>query len=482
MLADYAIYTGICQSRQHHKGGSSMTSMTGFEFKQFCGKYKVADSKNLFSRWKQGLTDKEIMPLNVLSNFNLKKRVKATFLNHLGVIPMIYCLAVLCYTCFIKVIDKYCSYCMCNGRINDEMSYKRIRNDTNSVELSGRLLKTSTITIVSRAAAMKATTGIIYDNNNSDIDNGYNNHKTRLTLSYDYSENQKDFLSREWMNVLLYMTIFWIFWFLIFFINWLFIYVRNDVVANQFEPLYYSFLLFTSITKFILKKIARQVDRKRIELIPRNYSCNYNLFSMEWIAEMLMSGLYWYYYRLLVIVNFQSIPIVQIIMLHLFHFASEFVQTSVRTSECYHSSTEVLWNHWEKYDSQCFGNVARFRHAIKDDSNYNEWITRHCVDILIRFHCSVASAMYWVLTLAVMGPDGFKQDTSDWFGNFYYALIFSITTLVVEMLYFSLTLIFQADNNPDYTIVNAYYNVWKCHKKKLLASFVCCWLLSIPDG
>ena len=424
-----------------------------------------------------------------------------------AVLPMIYCLLVICY-CLVMIL-----FAKCKIEMNGEQSCHRRNNSAKHNYNYNYNYKRSTVELSDNLLNKKISSGVIANDTNMDYSYSYNYH-TWMDVYVN------------WLYLLSYIALFWFLWMFVFFTYWLFIYVRNNIVLDHFEETYYAWLLFTIVAKFILKQIARFVDKQRIKfqfnnIINHNNNINgsnnfnfhsnsfhlrlkssnidisdnnnYNnsnhqinckfecLFSMEWITEMIMSSMYWYFYRLLVIINFQRIPVTQVILLHTLHFITEFIQTSIRTSECYHSSTELLWNHWERYNHLCCGNVKRIRYYIKDNSNYNEWITRHCVDIIIRFNCSVASAIYWFFLLCSVGPDGYKQDPDDWVGTYYYAIIFVISTLGIEVLYFICAIMLQADNNPQCTIINAFHNVWNQHKKKLLVTFVCCWFLIIPD-
>ena len=123
-----------------------------------------------------------------------------------------------------------------------------------------------------------------------DVDNDESN-------NLNNSENQQKYHELR-MELLYSVVMFWLIFVLIKSILHYFSYIKTDVVKNYWDDYYYPFLIFIIVIKFILKAIGRRIDVATIKiLISLNYTMDNGFFAMEWITEMIMSSIYWFYFR-----------------------------------------------------------------------------------------------------------------------------------------------------------------------------------------
>ena len=181
--------------------------------------------------------------------------------------------------------------------------------------------------------------------------------------------------------VILWYLLFWIvfglFTLFIFFVEM----VEPKVLRNHWHDYYYIWLFVTIISKWILKKIARRIDRSQIvlchalnafqimQIIQMNGNSDNNgsmlashtyvshikhHFSLEWVTELLMSMLYWQVYRqnityFLVQLNWGFFAFTVIS-----HFASEFCVSTIHLSKQYFDlSTSIISNFKELRFLKC---------------------------------------------------------------------------------------------------------------------------------
>ena len=388
--------------------------------------------------------------------------------------------------------DKSFNYNYTESNINYNYNHNHNSNDNNSQ------IKTSTI---SNGGSITTPN---YNNNNRQSNNySINTPQTpeNINIRHGTVIQHSDVVLQS-IRVVLWYLLFWI----IFGLFVLFVFfaemVQVHVLKHHWESWYYSWLLVTSITKWILKKIGRKIDSSHILLCqdinslkitklvqmhssltaaaaagvragrgtPRMTLDISNLkekhgFSLEWLTELLMSMLYWQVYRqnvayFLPLLNFKFFVFTTIL-----HLLSEFCQTTIDLSKWYfNTSDKIIGNLQEMFNLD-----YNF-----DDSTYLQWTQRHSIDIVIRFQVSIASAIWEFIAILWFHKKYFPYHGNDLIKSYYYLAI----GFGIEFVYFVLVFVINYRLN-GISIVQNYSRVWLLHKKWFVVAWICVILLTL---
>lgn len=175
---------------------------------------------------------------------------------------------------------------------------------------------------------------------------------------------------------------------------------NHNFTAKYFEYVYICLVLFTSLLKFIMKRIARQID------YIRNY---YNFcidsgnnptenMSFEIMTEIIVSSFYSCSYRFLIINDIPSLK--SFLILKAIHMSGEIFQSSMRMSQWwYHTSLQferklILGDIDNSKCNRCQQILLYLIQLCSDDSTWDQWQNRCMLDVSIRFVISIASAIF----------------------------------------------------------------------------------------
>lgn len=242
-------------------------------------------------------------------------------------------------------------------------------------------------------------------------------------------------------------------WFIFGFIGYFYFEApQDDFFYNHWEKWYLGWLAITSVIKFLLKMIARQIDRQRIKirLLWHCYIYNYRtrsshqshsraqaqqqsirqgqgrnntgtpnsgattptssgqkqvltkdfeIFSMEWFTELIMSMLYWIIYRNNVVCYASFLSIQHISDTSIFHIVSEMIETSIKLFEWYFNISSNI--------QRC---IPWFRNSLLfDDCSYDQWYVRCSIDIMIRFTVELVNGLWVIYFLAILGKENYGE-------------------------------------------------------------------------
>ena len=256
------------------------------------------------------------------------------------------------------------------------------------------------------------------------------------------------------ISLLGYMFCFWIIWGVFNFGQFLSILLRENIYKNHWDYWFYYWLLLTSINKWILKKIGRKIDQKRIQLLLvyniTNDESEMKLYSIEWFVEILMSLKYWNAYRTNLVFFLIYQPWGVFFSTIISHLISEFIETSIKLSKYFWKQMQIYQN-ITKYDNLCFGGICKLiRMQIYDDSKYIEWTMRQTVDIVLRFLVSNITVIWWFMFSLSM-PHFYNLSTK-------YEIISIVYTLISYLSEFG------------YFVIALYLH-YKYHKQNLFAYY-----------
>lgn len=210
-----------------------------------------------------------------------------------------------------------------------------------------------------------------------------------------------------------------LYWFIVAIYVWLLFFyscITIDIIVANWNTLYHCFLFVCVLTKYTLKRIGQRIDIKRIRLKRYHINMNQSIFSYEWITEIFMSLIYWMVYRWKFVSVLQNLSLSDFIITMTTHMISEILQTSLKISYFYHSviQNKICKDHvltsYKNNDGDLISLSTRLgkinitciklkpmivwiAEKMYDDSNYDEWVCRNAVDIVIRFNSSIISSI-----------------------------------------------------------------------------------------
>ena len=197
------------------------------------------------------------------------------------------------------------------------------------------------------------------------------------------------------------LNFYFYFWLMMYFFVWALFYtlfwivaiIKPKLVKKYFDEWYYTFLILTSIVKWLLKRIARKLDCARIQMkqvyfiqkhsinTKNNNNDNFHrinieefnqmndnlhIISFELMTEMLVTYVYYGQYRLFL--SYYLPPFTKFALIMIGHLFSEFCQTTVRVSHI-----------WFTYTSKI--QLWALPNAWKNRSSLVSWNTQHTLQV-----------------------------------------------------------------------------------------------------
>eukprot|EP01084_Bolivina_argentea_P155389 270782_1 len=230
-------------------------------------------------------------------------------------------------------------------------------------------------------------------------------------------------------------VLFYITYFIIMFIYFLFTNINLNFLKLYFEYCFVMFLIWTSIFKLILKKIARIMDYVRNDR-DAEYEGKFKL-CIEYLVEWILSVLYWIWLRALVAIDLPSTK--NYLILVAIHIIAEFIESNVKFTKLYFmlSASALRYIEMKKKDNELFAFVY---YVFNDDSELIEWRNRLSMDALVRFYASVISGIVQCLVFISIGKAFFVKH----FGINKYrdVLMYTAVSTSIEILHYLLTYLF----------------------------------------
>ena len=260
--------------------------------------------------------------------------------------------------------------------------------------------------------------------------------------------------------------------FVIFGVTWMFLVFSINVVYYliydyDLTYFFYGLLALTAIFKIILKALSKQID---VITMQKNTIVNFgnfkNRMSLELLMEFVVNLMYFHFYYYGFIVKLSLVDnIWMFIFITGLHVLSEVCQSVVRFSKQYFDLTTKLFaklintctdgccncNADCCVKSKCNQNCnSGFEKYLRDDSTFDEWRTRHSIDMSLRVISLIISFVNVTITLFAVGYKNFEIQTKN---EFYRALLYFIVSFSVDMIYFGLVF--------SINLYKLQFNVWK---------------------
>ena len=164
--------------------------------------------------------------------------------------------------------------------------------------------------------------------------------------------------------------------------------------------------------------------------------------SFEMFVEVFVSYVYYFLYYYALVLELCLINHVKsFILITILHLSSEMCQSTIRLSKSYFDLTNYLI---EGIVTLC--DQYRVKHTIligfvdkvvdicwKDDSTFEEWRVRQCIDKSLRFFCLVTAFISIVLYVLEIGYQNYGIETDE---EFYRAVYYFMSSFSVDMLYY----------------------------------------------
>lgn len=216
---------------------------------------------------------------------------------------------------------------------------------------------------------------------------------------------------------------------------------------------------------FVLMPRSRQVSR-----YINNY--NYNIqnvvrVSFEILNELMINLVYYnyYYYYFIIELSFEQ-SYLTFIETTAIHLTTEMFQSVFRFSKLYFDLSSMFLNFFEKKENSnsncnCVYNFVYKKlicniFGCNDSSNFEEWRSRHAIDMSTKVLSLIISFINSLLLLAIIGAKNFGL-TNNTLNN---AVNYCLISFIVDVFYFAF--IFWFNNNVQLFRSNLKaFNVWK---------------------
>lgn len=272
----------------------------------------------------------------------------------------------------------------------------------------------------------------------------------------------------------------WDFWILIIFVIAWSIYIlliyfcAITSYMNNTTYYFYGLLSITSTFKIILKLIGIQIDIIRIKTIniedrltiTVDYNASYeyrdpinkkyyNYISFDLLMELVINIIYFNSYYIVFISQLYDLATDAKLFLQvtILHVLSELCQSIIRFSKFYFDiSTNIF---------QFFSNLLGKKHWIiyysTDESTFEEWRTRHSIDMTIRIFAMIISYSSVMLEICSLSKSSFPQAFGATTNERKEILLYLNISFIIDVVYFTLVFIFNNYCQPKHLR----YNVWK---------------------
>ena len=224
-------------------------------------------------------------------------------------------------------------------------------------------------------------------------------------------------------------------------------------------------LIIASLFKIILKYIARKIDIVRMIMDRKNTdnvnvnanTCNH--VSCELLVELVITlYYYWFYYTVFVlelsVIN-KIDDYVQITAIHLF---SESMQSIICFSRLYFNQLKNLHLYIEakNFNNICCSKlVTAIDTVLQDDSTFDEWRTRHSIDMTTRLIALIVTFINNLMLLFVIGYEGYgMKNVSQYYRTIYYYLL----SFFIDIIYF--TFVFLINYVPN-SCISSQFSIFK---------------------
>ena len=257
-----------------------------------------------------------------------------------------------------------------------------------------------------------------------------------------------------------------------------------NISTQNLTYYFYGLLSVTSIFKLILKYIARHIDivrqvcfkHEKISKSDESYQSQYwaiksnndkysnvnvssdrefiHFVSLEIIMEFVVNLFYYYNYYYYFILELSLIDethsFVEITIMHVF---TEVCQSTVRFSKYYFYCSKRIIQQM-KHCSKCNWRLwcCCFRSSMDDDSSFDEWRTRHSIDMSMRV-ISMISSFVNVITIII--AVGYKNYGMSNVHQYYRGLRFYAISFSVDIGYYLVLFLVHK------YLINPSFNIWK---------------------
>lgn len=264
-----------------------------------------------------------------------------------------------------------------------------------------------------------------------------------------FSKHERDGATITFIRFLiLWMTFIWC------------IYVLLTLNISELSYVFYWLLGISSVFKWVLKRVARQIDMYTMRLAGRlgityatdvNVSKFYHFVSLEILVELVITMIYYAYYYFYFILHLSLINNSNVfIKITICNTLSEMFHSTLRLSKPYFYLTSKIQNAFVNWQV-CKRCVPFWLVKItKDDSTFSEWQTRYAIDMSFRVFSIVINFAMVMIWLYIVGYKEFNIGNENSFENgiFYFVIAFGI-----EVTYFFFVFCIN--------YVCYHFNVWK---------------------
>ena len=376
----------------------------------------------------------------------------------IGIYSLYYIIILTCVYGFIKCIT------LCTTHIDDNYNSKSRDVSQNEQNESSQLSVLTEITTLSWTQIVPLSKNIDKPMATKSKHGVIGNNKLKLTWNGDFNHSL-------WINMNgLYWMIIWFLAFSTFFLCFFCMETAEFYVfRNFFEYWYYSFLAACICAKYLLKRIARQIDICTIKFYhwmkamfnndhgysySYSYKCNYNsqnynttvdehphLMSFEIFCEIFVSYFYWGQYRFYVAFFLPSWKI--FIRTMIVHLISEIGQSGIRSSKVYFNYS-MLFENWIKQRQSRIIKFVANKIVNDDDCTFNQWKIRCSIDVMIRIIISAFTAIPQLALILCFYHNFYNYNDTQ---TYFKAISYNLISLSTEIIYFGVIIIVNLKYN-----------------------------------
>ena len=413
-----------------------------------------------------------------------------------GVMPIIHISMMICYECIQTVaLRKKLNNLKSGDRLSLAVSLLTARQPL--LEQSPQPLEMSQMTHVQSidagplaSAANNDGYRVSNDNNNKNSNNHNNNASDRDSWNY-FEVNYE--IHSLYVGILFYYLLFVVVWTIYIIVFALLINTIFTQIASYWLYWFYCWMLSTSTAKFLLKHLAKRIDRKRILIleIKNQNKVNINtkkagykvlhvhlLISLEWFVEIFFNLIYFCTYRNFLIVHLIGhLAFADLTKGLAVHFATEFYQTGIKLSREYFIYTKYFQDKLAEKSQNVQQKQMKFVleclvSAFNDDSNLLQWQNRLSIDMMIRLSAASSSLIWFILWLIV----GWKAYYNVKVEQLPSIVIYVIISFLIDFVYFVVVMVLH-EKYSHINLMQAFVDVSKRYKQGFAIAWIACALM-----
>ena len=211
-------------------------------------------------------------------------------------------------------------------------------------------------------------------------------------------------------------------------------------VESHAALIYLQFTFWCCISKYIMKKLARKIDKYRVKN-ENDYYLNF-----EYLMEWIMNVMYWSWWKRFVAYKTQTGA--EFTGMLLLHFVLESINGNIKFTGWYY---DVSLKFYDLIPSSS----SKFQ---RDKSDKTEWRNRLSMDLVCRFYALLLIGIFELFCLLFQGERLYEERFVENSDGYWVALSYVLISVVLEFVHYCVTfyVIGKTTLPKAFTVTNAF--------------------------